>query len=90
MTQQKRKTQHTSKDSKKPAAAKATGNRAASASNATVDEEQRRQLIAEVAYDLAEQRGFGGEGCVDDWLQAEKIVDRQSRKDADQAGRARK
>lgn len=37
--------------------------------------EERHRLIAEVAYLIAEQRGFQGEGALDDWLQAEAEVD---------------
>lgn len=39
--------------------------------------EQRRQMIAETAYSIAEARGFNGECQLDDWLQAEAMVDRQ-------------
>lgn len=38
--------------------------------------EARKKLVAEVAYHLAEQRGFG-EGCqLHDWLEAEAKIDR--------------
>ncbi|HVK75778.1 MAG TPA: DUF2934 domain-containing protein [Kofleriaceae bacterium] len=37
--------------------------------------EQRQQRIAELAYQLAEQRGFAPGGEVDDWLAAERMID---------------
>lgn len=40
-----------------------------------IDSEQRRQMIAETAYFMAEARGFNGECQLDDWLQAEAMVD---------------
>lgn len=43
----------------------------------TVENEQRQQMIAETAYFIAEARGFNGECQLDDWLQAEAMVDRQ-------------
>lgn len=40
-----------------------------------VTAEMRRAMIAEAAYYIAEQRGFGS-GCeVEDWLLAEKRID---------------
>ena len=39
--------------------------------------EERRQLIAETAYFLAERRGFAEGGEMDDWLQAEAEIDRR-------------
>ncbi|APZ42441.1 DUF2934 domain-containing protein [Acidihalobacter ferrooxydans] len=38
--------------------------------------EERHRLIAERAYFIAERRGFGPEGILDDWLEAEAIIDR--------------
>ena len=38
--------------------------------------EDRRAQIALAAYYRAERRGFGGNGEVDDWLQAEREIDR--------------
>lgn len=35
----------------------------------------RSQMIAEAAYYLAEQRGFSGGDPVQDWLDAEVIID---------------
>lgn len=43
----------------------------------SVTPEQRHRMIAETAYSMAESRGFGGGGQLDDWLQAEAMVDRQ-------------
>jgi len=40
-----------------------------------IDSEQRYGMIAEVAYFIAEQRGFQGEAELDDWLHAEADVD---------------
>jgi hypothetical protein len=34
--------------------------------------EERQRLVAEAAYDIAEQRGFMGGSPLDDWLQAER------------------
>ena len=42
----------------------------------TQDEDDRRAKIALAAYYRAERRGFGGNGEVDDWLQAEQEIDR--------------
>jgi hypothetical protein len=36
---------------------------------------ERLQMIAEAAYFRAEQRGFDPEKQIDDWLEAETIVD---------------
>lgn len=36
--------------------------------------EERHQKIAEVAYHIAEQRGFQGDMAMADWLQAEAEV----------------
>ena len=37
--------------------------------------EERHRMICERAYFLAEQRGFRGDAALDDWLQAEAMVD---------------
>ena len=42
---------------------------------APVSAEMRRTMIAEAAYYIAEQRGFGTGREVEDWLLAEKQVD---------------
>lgn len=38
--------------------------------------EDRRYMVAEAAYYLAERRGFQGGECMTDWLQAEIDVER--------------
>lgn len=43
---------------------------------AAVDAAARRQMIAEAAYYLAEQRGFHGDDPRSDWLLAEAAIDR--------------
>ncbi|MDH4228889.1 MAG: DUF2934 domain-containing protein [Nitrospirota bacterium] len=43
----------------------------------TVSVEQRHNMIAELAYLLAEQRGFGSGAEQDDWFRAESIVDKR-------------
>lgn len=40
-----------------------------------VTPEERMDMIAEAAYYRAEQRGFNPDGQIDDWLEAERIVD---------------
>jgi hypothetical protein len=42
---------------------------------APVSPEMRRAMIAEAAYYIAQQRGFGSGGEVEDWLLAEKRLD---------------
>ena len=39
--------------------------------------EERHRMIAETAYFLAHERGFTGGDPVSDWIEAERIVDRQ-------------
>jgi hypothetical protein len=39
-------------------------------------EEERRRMIAETAYYLAERRGFVGGSPEQDWLEAEAQIDR--------------
>jgi len=61
--------------------ARKTGVRASRAATDTarlqkIDPEHRRRMIAETAYFIAEQRGFVGGSPLDDWLQAEVLVDR--------------
>lgn len=41
----------------------------------TVSAELRHQMIAEAAYYLAEKRNFQGGDPVNDWLEAEAIID---------------
>ena len=42
---------------------------------ANIDPEQRRCMIAETAYLIAEQRNFQGDALLEDWLRAEAEVD---------------
>jgi hypothetical protein len=48
--------------------------RADTALNLSVEE--KHEMIAVAAYYLAEQRGFPGEGALDDWVAAERQIDR--------------
>ena len=41
----------------------------------TLSAEERHEMIAVAAYYLAEQRGFPGEGAMDDWVHAERQID---------------
>ena len=41
-----------------------------------VTTEERHRMITEAAYYLAERRGFTGGSAEDDWLQAEREIDR--------------
>ncbi len=50
-----------------------------------IDPEHRRRMIAETAYFIAEQRGFTGGSPLDDWLQAEVLVDRLLEKEKGEA-----
>lgn len=57
---------------------KKTTRRAASPKRSSgVSPEERRRLIAERAYSIAEQRGFAGSDPRGDWLQAEAEIDRE-------------
>jgi DNA-binding transcriptional LysR family regulator len=42
----------------------------------TVSEQRRQELIAQVAYRHAEERGFAGGDPARDWLEAEREVDK--------------
>lgn len=44
--------------------------------SAPIDAAHRHGLIAEAAYYRAETRGFGATGILDDWLAAEREIDR--------------
>ena len=44
--------------------------------SAPIDAARRHRLIAEAAYYRAETRGFGVAGMLDDWLAAERELDR--------------
>ncbi|MCG6896074.1 MAG: DUF2934 domain-containing protein [Thiocapsa sp.] len=41
--------------------------------------EQRHEMIAIAAYYLAERRGFAPGGADEDWLRAERVIDRMIR-----------
>ena len=60
---------------KKAPAAKQVA-RPAEAAPAPVSPEHREKMINEMAYYLAEQRGFNGGSAHDDWVAAEAAVDR--------------
>ncbi len=47
-----------------------------SASLQKVDPDYRRRMIAETSYFIAERHGFINNSPVDDWLEAEVLVDR--------------
>lgn len=53
----------------------AGGNLAGTESAGALGPEERERMIAEQAYLLAEQRGFAGDLAMEDWLEAERIVD---------------
>jgi len=57
----------------KPRSRKKTAS-ADTSSNITAEE--RRRMITEAAYYLAEQRGFSGGSPEQDWIQAEREIDR--------------
>jgi len=41
-----------------------------------IDQDYRRRMIAEASYYIAERHGFVNNSPVDDWLEAEVLVDR--------------
>jgi len=47
-----------------------------SASTQRIDQDYRRRMIAEASYYIAERHGFVNNSPVDDWLEAEVLVDR--------------
>jgi len=47
-----------------------------SASAQRIDQDYRRRMIAEASYYIAERHGFVNNSPVDDWLEAEVLVDR--------------
>lgn len=63
----------TAADESKPATG-SKPNSLLSSSVAPVTAEMRRAMIAEAAYYIAEQRGFGDGHDVEDWLIAEKQI----------------
>ena len=44
-------------------------------SETLISPEERYEMIAEAAYYRAQQRGFDPSGHLNDWLEAEKVVD---------------
>jgi Protein of unknown function (DUF2934) len=62
----------TRKASRKPAGVKAKKEKSGG-----LWQEIRRQMIAEAAYYRAEHRGFMVGGDLEDWLEAEKEIDRR-------------
>jgi hypothetical protein len=59
-----------------PARAKTTPRpSAAAAPHQTVSAEQRREMIATMAYYRAQARGFEGGTDMEDWLESERAVD---------------
>lgn len=51
-------------------------NSAAPRGGQQITQEQRQRMIAEAAYFRAMERGFNGGDPVDDWLIAEREIDR--------------
>ncbi|VAX02461.1 hypothetical protein MNBD_GAMMA19-850 [hydrothermal vent metagenome] len=47
-----------------------------SASAQRIDQDYRRRMIAEASYYIAERHGFVNNSPVNDWLEAEVLVDR--------------
>jgi len=43
----------------------------------SVDEEQKREMIADLAYSYAEERGFEGGDPTEDWLRAESAIEQR-------------
>jgi hypothetical protein len=43
----------------------------------SVDEEQKHEMIAELAYSYAEERGFEGGDPAEDWLRAESVIEQR-------------
>lgn len=74
-TQNKGIAKTTKKAVTKSTAAKRGPSRGARAMKPVNDEEQRRRMISEAAYYIAEQRGFNGGDTVQDWLLAEAQID---------------
>jgi len=44
-------------------------------SDKRVDEEQKHEMIANLAYSFAEERGFEGGDPTEDWLRAESAIE---------------
>lgn len=68
---------------KRKSSLKKTAGKSAAASSHAIgayygpDSEARRAMIADAAYYRAERRGFGHGGELDDWLEAEREVERR-------------
>jgi hypothetical protein len=45
-----------------------------------MSDEERQRRIAEAAYHKARERGFQGDRHLDDWLEAERDLERQERR----------
>ena len=43
----------------------------------SVDDEQKREMIANLAYSYAEERGFNGGDPTEDWLRAESVIEQK-------------
>ena len=61
---------------KTAAGAKTGARRARSAADGMAQPEERQRYIAEAAYFLSERRGFSPGAELDDWLEAEAVIDR--------------
>jgi len=57
-------------------AIKATGAMSDNPDN-SVDEERKHEMIADLAYSYAEERGFDGGDPVEDWLRAESAIEQR-------------
>ncbi|RMG29381.1 MAG: DUF2934 domain-containing protein [Gammaproteobacteria bacterium] len=70
----------TTRTSRKPRTTRKPRKRATAASQAAaprITPDERRAMIAEAAYLRAEARGFQGGDPVEDWLIAEREIDRR-------------
>ena len=68
-------TQKTAVEKKKGAVKGLLRSEKADASQETTPgSEEKHQMIAKEAYRIAEQRGFHGDKSLEDWLQAEAII----------------
>jgi hypothetical protein len=46
-------------------------------SDSSVDEERKHEMIAELAYSYAEERGPEGGDPTEDWLRAESVIEQR-------------
>ncbi len=65
------------KRSARKAPARAPAKRPRTAAVQRISREERRAMVAEAAYLLAERRNFAPGGEADDWYQAEAAIDAQ-------------